>query len=416
MQCVNGKTQTIPGCETCTGSGPITGEPCKTCEGGIKKDIPDCTLCTSADQCFTSDPCLNAGCFNGTCTYLPRSCDDGLSCTADACTNTGCTNTPIAGCVEPTTPPEEPPPTEPPPPTDGGGDTGGGDTGGGSGTETVTIRITNVHTPCEDLAAPYTCVDSFVANRARDGDRITITAVATQGTTDISSQISWTCADLLGDAINSGACAPATGTGATYTFIPNPPDELTGRTAPLAYQVVAQVTINRIAYEGVMIIRQDPIDEIRQEYEDMPGRVSQLRVNFDRDTAAYTGLIGTAAEPGRHNNWHILRLNNLNQHAIDLDNNYAGNLTVTSGYRCPRGNRAAGGEATSRHQYGRALDFDQQSSEENYNVWSAASTASLRLLYDQNNQIVNNSLIIQYHWTLMTPGVTSYTHGHVDWQ
>ncbi|MBI5237501.1 MAG: hypothetical protein HY887_03655, partial [Deltaproteobacteria bacterium] len=127
LECVSGTTQTIQGCETCTGSGAISGEPCKECQNGVKVQTQNCTTCTSASQCYTSDPCLNAGCFNGTCAYLPKNCDDGLYCTADACTETGCANTPIPGCVEPT-----PPPPPPPPPN---GDTGGTGTGGtGSGT------------------------------------------------------------------------------------------------------------------------------------------------------------------------------------------------------------------------------------------------------------------------------------------
>lgn len=87
------------------------------------------------------------------------------------------------------------------------------------------------------------------------------------------------------------------------------------------------------------------------------------------------------------------------------------------------GNLAAGGEPRSNHQYGRALDFNQHDSSNqadsgaNYNVWvaAAATNAAHRFLYDQNDNIVNNTLISQYPWPAMPPGVTRYSHGHVDW-
>jgi hypothetical protein len=76
----------------------------------------------------------------------------------------------------------------------------------------------------------------------------------------------------------------------------------------------------------------------------------------------------------------------------------------------------------SNHQYGFALDFNQQSNnqpstEENYRVWQAAQTANAvnRFLYDQNDKIISNSLLLQYQWPLMPPGITRYTHGHADW-
>jgi hypothetical protein len=278
-----------------------------------------------------------------------------------------------------------------------------------------TVQITEVITPCESLSTPYKCVDSFIANRYGSGDQITVRGSARQGGTDISSEIQWTCADNPDDNIVSGTCSPATGMGATFTFIPKPPTATTGRTKPLSYRVTATIGTD---IKATRTITQDELDELRQEYEDMPERESQGRVYFDQDPAqlGYERLLDAPdIENGRHQ-WHILSRYNLNQHAVDLDNSYAGNLRVSAGYRCPRGNARAGGALKSNHQYGMALDFSQQSTQENYRVWSAASNASHRFLYDQNDKIVNNSLIIQYPWPLMPPGVTAYTHGHADWQ
>ena len=113
--------------------------------------------------------------------------------------------------------------------------------------------------------------------------------------------------------------------------------------------------------------------------------------------------------------WWVVK--NLIGHVQSVDESYTnGALRVTSGYRCPRGNRRAGGSPNSWHMQGVAFDFNQQSSEENYNVWKAASGASHRYLYDQNNKRYDENILFQYPWPLMPPGVTAYTHGHVDWR
>ncbi len=156
-------------------------------------------------------------------------------------------------------------------------------------------------------------------------------------------------------------------------------------------------------------------------------RVSQDRIKFDQDAPAYPRLLDFPdIENNRHNdnngNWHILRLNGLNQHTLDLDNNYTGDLRVTSGYRCPIANsRTEGNEPTSRHQYGRAIDFNQQSDGGNYMVWRAATDVGLvSILYGlvQNSTEVKRiygHVLEQYVYPAMPPGIVHYTHGHVQW-
>ena len=145
------------------------------------------------------------------------------------------------------------------------------------------------------------------------------------------------------------------------------------------------------------------------------------RPKFDQDTPAYTGLLGSSAEPTRHN-WHILK--KVNRYATTTDANYAGSLRVTSGYRCPVGNHGlvlcCGGSPTSNHQFGRAFDFNQRDSWENYRAFQAALDsgaggdsylkASNGTRYFWNGQYNGQS---GPPWPL--PNGIEYIQGHVSW-
>ncbi|OGP73281.1 MAG: hypothetical protein A2W09_03215 [Deltaproteobacteria bacterium RBG_16_50_11] len=301
----------------------------------------------------------------------------------------------------------------------------------------IWVWITGVDTPCDNLVTPNPCVDSFIAmrpvNNVRPGDSITITAQAKQHSTDISSQITWTCTDAPADDIDSGTCSISTGAmGPTITFIPNPPPADTGRTKPLAYQVKAQITVEGQTYEDIKIIKQDNLDELRQEYEDLPERVSQTRGQFDNEAAPteYPRLLDQPdIENGRHQ-WHILKTTGLSQHAIATDDKYSGNLSVTCGYRCPIANEALisrGAARTSNHQYGEAIDFNQNpnrtttGSIENYNAFDAAYRADARVdSYLKATDEAGN--VRTYRWSVppplpdQLPSGYLYVQGHVAWE
>jgi len=285
----------------------------------------------------------------------------------------------------------------------------------------LTIFIMSVNTPSGG--------GSFIANRWHTGDIITVTGRATYGTSDVSSQITWTCTDNPYDSINSGiATAPAGATGATCSFIPNPPGALAGRTAPLSYLIRAQIIVEDKVAEDAVSIKQDNLDELRQEYEDLEGRASQARSNFDQDAPAFSGLLGMGAEPSRHR-WHILR--RLNQHALDANSEYVEryrggdirfSINFTSGYRCPIGNLMVGGAANSNHQYGKAFDFDQGANTQanswnNYNAYQAALDTGAGA-----DTYLKASDGTRYRWDrnpppwpdLLPPGVI-YIQGHAAW-
>jgi len=167
--------------------------------------------------------------------------------------------------------------------------------------------------------------------------------------------------------------------------------------------------------EHEIIIRQDNLDGLRQEYIDLSVPTRHHRECFDRSVppAKYSKLLDERDICIWHDWWIV---GSLIEYVQILDNAYDDELCVTSGYRCPVGNQRTGGASNSIHMQGLAVDWDQFSNEENYKVWEASENASRRFLYDQNDDIIENSLILQYAWPLMPPGVTEYTHGHTDWR
>ena len=290
------------------------------------------------------------------------------------------------------------------------------------------VKITKAfNLKCDNLTGAYACGNSFIAKNDNSGDFIHFYATANYGSMDLSNKITWTCVDTPNDGVDSGSCGnDSTGSGSIFSFSPNPPPAPAGRTGPLSYTVTARVTINKKTYEETKIVTQDKIDELRQEYEDMDGRTSKVRTDFDTDAAdvSYPRLLDSPdIESDRHEKWHILRLHNLNQHARDVDNNYSGNLRVTAGYRCPRGNATAGGVPTSNHQDGVALDFNQQDSQKNYDAFTAAYNAGARK--DSYLKASKGDYYITFFWyeqyipdaselNTQYPGYV-YDQGHVAW-
>lgn len=226
-------------------------------------------------------------------------------------------------------------------------------------------------------------------------------------------QIVWEVFDDTTDTLPSGDPSEP-GSGSAVTFTINPPPDLDGRGASLSYKVKASLAIDTTC-EHEIIIRQDNLDGLRQEYVDLCVPTRHRRENFDRTSPPpeYSRLLHEIDICTWHDWWIV---DSLIGYVQILDNAYDGELRVTSGYRCPVGNQRAGGAPNSIHMQGLAVDWNQLSSEENYKVWQASESASRRYLYDQNDDIIDNSLILQYAWPLMPPGIIEYTHGHTDWR
>ena len=87
-------------------------------------------------------------------------------------------------------------------------------------------------------------------------------------------------------------------------------------------------------------------------------------------------------------------------------------MNYTSGYRTPIGNGGAGGENTSLHQYGKAFDFVQSTSEDNWYAHQAAMEESATMAY------LETSGGFKYYSTSnppVPPDQANYWKGHAQW-
>jgi hypothetical protein len=260
------------------------------------------------------------------------------------------------------------------------------------------VQIMEIQAPCEELTGEHKCAqESFVARRDKSGDTLGVNArIWPEVYTDEilpewGQHITWDCGQVVEGVVAEGDYCTGTMTPVNrleYFFIPTPPVATSGRTEPLTYRVMALLDLND-GTEPTLLdekdITQDNLDELRQEYEDMPQRISQERTAFDQDTvpspSAYVKLLDPPdIENDRHNPWHILRF--IYPHAIEMNNlykaDYEHDAWFIGGYRCPRGNVTANGAATSNHQYGRALDFDGVDSLDVYNTFDKALEAGAK--------------------------------------
>jgi len=106
-----------------------------------------------------------------------------------------------------------------------------------------------------------------------------------------------------------------------------------------------------------------------------------------------------------------------------IRNVYGGPIFVTNAFRCPRKNNSVGSSYTSKHAYGRAFDYQQNSpySQNNWGVAQAAEDAGVSpfriLLYNQTSAVFQSFQWLKnngYGPTHLPPGWTRYNHGHID--
>ncbi len=272
------------------------------------------------------------------------------------------------------------------------------------------------------MEVPYKCDGhSFVAAGSQ-GDAIQVMATIQPPSmhSKYSAGIKWE----IPEAANKGT-ETLTKSGVIPLFTIDPLPEEDGRGGiPLEYNITASVAINGEIISDTKTIKQDKLDTLRQEYNDVvkdgvsAGRIP-ARQEFDQSLPAYSGLLGNAS--GNYG-WHIL--DRLNKNAIALDALYDGVLNPTSGYRTPANNKTlSGAVGNSNHIFGQALDYDQLTSEENWKVWDAASDAQERFLYNEDNTSISEPQT-GYPWPILNDGslkdvkgnpVTGYGKGHVAW-
>ncbi|MDI6735490.1 MAG: D-Ala-D-Ala carboxypeptidase family metallohydrolase, partial [bacterium] len=239
-----------------------------------------------------------------------------------------------------------------------------------------------------------------------------------------NSQIEWEIDDDPRDTYQSGdPNNPQTGHDVNLQItVPPVPTAPNGRGFPLKYRIRAFVTIDNIPYTSMATYTtQDERDQCRQEYIDLVVPTTHLRSAFDQTVPQhpYGRLLDDPTLGGITDdvcNWHEWWIvANLINHVTALDNAYAGNLRVTCGYRCPLGNRRAGGAINSIHMRGMAMDFNQLSSLENYNVWVAAGQTNPVERYLHGSNGIDYGLPGNPAPTWPAPQGVIYQRGHVAW-
>lgn len=179
-----------------------------------------------------------------------------------------------------------------------------------------------------------------------------ITCAGTAGSH--SSEINWTCVDAPG-GIDSGEGKPKSATGSSYTFKPKPPADKDGRNGKLSYKITASLTLSEITYDTRIIITQDEINQIRQEYIDLEKKVTPGRSSFV-NASSYINP-GNFSFRDINDGTYLYAIFSIAQHLQNIRNIVNLPMKVISGYRNPVKNVQVKGKEESRHMYGIAADI-----------------------------------------------------------
>lgn len=212
----------------------------------------------------------------------------------------------------------------------------------------------------------------------------------------------------------------------TYTGI--------GRGYPLIYEIKATLTADNDLDYNTIVISQDNLSELRQEYRDFSVPDVPGRDEFDQwvPQGLFARLLNRGNASGvcqRHDYWIVFNLEvKAGSVNIGYFYEYSSNINFTSGYRCPAGNGRSGGAARSIHMQGKAFDWGQVDSITNWQVARSMESnmennnVSAIFLYDQYNIIYSDipDTYEQRQKTTTNPKTGEivelvYTHGHADW-
>jgi len=158
---------------------------------------------------------------------------------------------------------------------------------------------------------------------------------------------------------HSGTVATRTGTGNRFDYTPavtqaqRPITASREANAPVQYRIKATVTHNGQTQEIVETVTQDERDIIRQEYVD-------FRTWRDRFTlhVPYRNRIVEPSRQEMRGNYTLIVDSAMTELLLATEARYGGRIQVSSGWRNPRRNLAAGSTApNSNHQHGGAVDM-----------------------------------------------------------
>ncbi len=205
---------------------------------------------------------------------------------------------------------------------------------------------------------------------ASEGIRIVVKTPSADDRTPIASRsfvstdrVALMCEDAeavwkLDEDGSDGTLDPASHSGPLFEIALRPKQVNGARPRPLKYSVLASVGDRATT----LVLEQDPIDTIRQQYIDMAKRLTPSRSEFLRGGRSPRGYFRFAEIQSRDGApWAVFTaLDQLDQ----WRENYGGPLKVNRGFSTPRHNAKIKGAAkNSQHLYGRAADIDSDASD-----------------------------------------------------
>lgn len=174
-----------------------------------------------------------------------------------------------------------------------------------------------------------------------------------EGFPEINKKIFWKSEDGKVDQIDSSTLNPANFNGGPDYSIepplkPRPPEALNGRNGRLSYKIIAIFNDGNDQSQASVLIRQDKLDQLRQEYVDMGKKIVPNRGIFIKGGGIYN--TGDYA-------WAIASASIKKGYEVIAKNYAPYPARINSGYRNPVRNFRVGGQKESRHIYGDALDI-----------------------------------------------------------
>ena len=220
-----------------------------------------------------------------------------------------------------------------------------------------------------------------------------------KGAPELDKKISWVSEDGKASSVDSGVLDPAAlkwsaDYPSTAPLKPNPPEAPEGRKGKLSYKITASIRAEDAQETTAVLIQQDELDQLRQEYVD----IKKVRVPQREEFVQNGGKFNTGDYA-----WAVVIPKMLDGYRTVAENYSPHPARINSAYRNPSLNLRIGGEKESRHIYGDAVDIQTvaigHKGGPNYEDW--------KFLYDIAEK-ANPSYIEEFE-------KSKAGHVHADW-
>ena len=206
---------------------------------------------------------------------------------------------------------------------------------------------------------------------------------------------------------HSGTLNPRTGSGNRFDYTP----QVTQTQRPIGparvpnpavkYRIKATVTANGRTQEKIETIEQDERDIIRNEYVDFRTWRERNGVRFTLHVP-YRNRIIDASRPELRGNYVLVVDSAMSLLLAATAENYTGRIAITSGWRNPRRNLAAGSTAVnSNHQHGGAVDM---ATSDSHTATGATRRTGYVALYNAAKQVTARYVVLEAGATVLYQG------------